>query len=137
MLRAGGDEPALRRYVKKQQADIAASALEKELSRLRGGLEVTQTLKELSLLGVEARYYPCDVAQAEAVRQALDQVVSEWGRIDLVIHGAGVIHDSFMAFMTPEDFSRVAAVKLTGAANLLAAAKPHGPRPSCCRPLKA
>ncbi|MFZ2087152.1 MAG: SDR family NAD(P)-dependent oxidoreductase [Desulfobaccales bacterium] len=128
LLRSGGDEPAMRRYLKKQQPEITAGELEKGIARLRGGLEVTQALKELSRLGVEARYYPCDVAQAEAVRQTLGQVAAEWGRIDVVIHGAGVIHDSFMAFMTPKDFSRVVAVKLTGAANLLDAARPHGLR---------
>jgi acyl transferase domain-containing protein/NAD(P)H-dependent flavin oxidoreductase YrpB (nitropropane dioxygenase family)/NAD(P)-dependent dehydrogenase (short-subunit alcohol dehydrogenase family)/acyl carrier protein len=128
LLRSGGDEAALRRYLKKQQPDIAGSALEAGLARLRSGLEVTKTLKELAVLGVEARYFPCDVAQAESVQQTLDQVVGEWGRIDVVIHGAGIIHDSFMAFLSPGDFSRVVAVKLTGAANLLAAAKPHGLR---------
>jgi hypothetical protein len=85
-------------------------------------------LKELIALGVEARYFSCDVAQAESVQQTLDQVVGEWGRIDVVNHGAGIIHDSFMAFMSPGDFGRVVAVKLNGAANLLAAARPHGLR---------
>jgi acyl transferase domain-containing protein/NAD(P)H-dependent flavin oxidoreductase YrpB (nitropropane dioxygenase family)/NAD(P)-dependent dehydrogenase (short-subunit alcohol dehydrogenase family)/acyl carrier protein len=128
LLRSGGDEAALRRYVKKGQPDIPASALEAALARLRGGLEVTRTLKDLALLGLEARYFSCDVAQADSVQQALDEVAADWGRIDLVIHGAGIIHDSFIAFMTPEDFSRVVAVKLAGAVNLLQAAKPHGLR---------
>ena len=128
LLRGSGDEAALRRFLKKQQPDIAGAALENGLKRLKAGLEVSQTVKDLSLMGVEARYLPCDVAQADSVRQALDQVAKDWGRIDMVIHGAGVIQDSFMAFMSPEDFSRVVAVKLTGAANLLEAAKPHGLR---------
>lgn len=128
LVRSAGDEAALRRYVKKGQPDIGASALETAIARLRGGLEVTRTLKDLALLGLEARYIPCDVAQADSVRKALDEVAADWGRIDLVIHGAGVIHDSFIAFMTPEDFSRVVAVKLAGAANLLSAAQPHGLR---------
>jgi acyl transferase domain-containing protein/NAD(P)H-dependent flavin oxidoreductase YrpB (nitropropane dioxygenase family)/NAD(P)-dependent dehydrogenase (short-subunit alcohol dehydrogenase family)/acyl carrier protein len=128
LLRSGGDEAALRRYVKKGQPDIAGSALEAGIARVRGGLEVTRTLKDLALLGLEARYFSCDVAQADSVRQTLDEVAADWGRIDLVIHGAGIIHDSFIAFMTPEDFSRVLAVKLSGAANLLNAAQPHGLR---------
>jgi|UniRef100_A0A7V6A1L5 acyl transferase domain-containing protein/NAD(P)H-dependent flavin oxidoreductase YrpB (nitropropane dioxygenase family)/NAD(P)-dependent dehydrogenase (short-subunit alcohol dehydrogenase family)/acyl carrier protein len=128
LLRSGADEAALRRFLKKRQPDIAGSALEKALARLRAGLEVARTLKDLALLGVEARYFPCDVAQAESVHQTISQVVGEWGRIDVVIHGAGVIHDSFVAFLSPEDFHRVVAVKLAGAANLLAATKPHGLR---------
>jgi acyl transferase domain-containing protein/NAD(P)H-dependent flavin oxidoreductase YrpB (nitropropane dioxygenase family)/NAD(P)-dependent dehydrogenase (short-subunit alcohol dehydrogenase family)/acyl carrier protein len=126
--RAGGDEAALRRYLKKGRPDLSAAELEKGLARVRAGLEVTQTLKELSLLGVEASYFSCDVAQADSVRQTLDQVAAAWGRIDIVIHGAGIIRDSFLAFLTPEDFSRVVAVKYTGALNLLHAAQPHGLR---------
>jgi NAD(P)-dependent dehydrogenase (short-subunit alcohol dehydrogenase family)/acyl carrier protein len=128
LLQKGGDEAALRRFLKKHQPDLDGSALEAAMARLRGGLEVSQTLKDLSLLGVEARYFPCDVAQADSVRQTLDQVAEEWGRVDVIIHGAGVIHDSFLAFLSPEDFARVVAVKLTGAVNLLQAAQPHGLR---------
>jgi acyl transferase domain-containing protein/NAD(P)H-dependent flavin oxidoreductase YrpB (nitropropane dioxygenase family)/NAD(P)-dependent dehydrogenase (short-subunit alcohol dehydrogenase family)/acyl carrier protein len=128
LVRSGWDEAALRRYLKKGRPDLSAAELEKGLARLRAGLEVVQTVKELSLLGVEARYFSCDVAQADSVRQTLDQVASEWGRIDMVIHGAGIIRDSFLAFLTPEDFSKVVAVKLTGALNLLHAAQPHGVR---------
>ncbi len=128
LLRSGGDDAALRRFLKKGQPEIAASALEAGMARLRGGLEVTRTLKDLALLGLEARYFSCDVAQADSVQKTLDAVAADWGRIDLVIHGAGIIHDSFIAFMTPEDFSRVVAVKLAGAANLLQAARAHGLR---------
>jgi len=128
LLRAGGDEAALRRFLKKQQPDLTGSALTAGIARLRPGLEVAQTLKDLARLGVEARYLPCDVSQPDSVRQTLDQVAADWGRIDVVIHGAGIIQDSFMAFMSPEDFRRVVAVKLSGAVNLLEAAKPHGLR---------
>ena len=128
LVRSGGDEPAMRRFLKKKQPDITASQLESGIAHLRAGLEVTQNLKDLAALGVEARYFPCDVAQEESVRQTLDQVAEEWGRIDVVIHGAGIIRDSFMAFLTPEDFSQVVAVKLSGALNLLQAAQPHGLR---------
>jgi acyl transferase domain-containing protein/NAD(P)H-dependent flavin oxidoreductase YrpB (nitropropane dioxygenase family)/NAD(P)-dependent dehydrogenase (short-subunit alcohol dehydrogenase family)/acyl carrier protein len=128
LVRSGGDEAAMRRFLKKQQSDLTAGELETGIARLRAGLEVAQTLKELAVLGVEARYFPCDVAQEESVRQTLDQVAEEWGRIDVVIHGAGIIRDSFMAFLTPEDFSQVVTVKFSGALNLLHAAQPHGLR---------
>ena len=128
LIRSGGDEAALRRFLKKGQPDLSAAELEKGLARVRAGLEVAQTLKELSRLGLEARYFSCDVAQADSVRQTLDQVAADWGRIDMVIHGAGIIRDSFLAFLTPEDFSQVVAVKYTGALNLLHAAQPHGLR---------
>lgn len=126
LLQGGGDDPALRRFLKKTRPDLAGGALEKELARLRTGLEVARTLKELNHLGLEALYVPCDVAEAGQVQQALEQVVGEWGRIDGVIHGAGITRDSFLALLSPEDFAQVVAVKYTGALNLLKAARPHG-----------
>lgn len=128
LLHAGGDEAALRRFLKKNRPDLAGGRLDKEIARLRSGLEVTKTLNELARLGMEARYFSGDVAQAEPVQRALDQVAEVWGKIDGVIHGAGINRDSFLAFLSPEDFARVVAVKLTGALNLLRAARPHGLR---------
>ncbi|MGQ9687374.1 MAG: SDR family NAD(P)-dependent oxidoreductase [Desulfobaccales bacterium] len=128
LLKADDEEAAIRRFLRKRQPDLKGSALEEAMAKVRAGLEISRTLKALALLGLEVRYFPCDVGQAESVRQTLDQVAADWGRIDLVIHGSGIIKDSFIAFMTPEDFRRVAAVKLTGALNLFQAAKPHGLR---------
>ncbi len=128
LVKSVKDEAALRRFLKKQQPDLTAAQLETGVARLQAGLEVVRTLQEFSHAGLEARYFPCDVAQAEAVQKALDQVTGEWGRIDGIIHGAGITHDSFLAFLSPEDFSRVEKVKLSGAVNLLHAAQDHGLR---------
>jgi NAD(P)-dependent dehydrogenase (short-subunit alcohol dehydrogenase family) len=55
-------------------------------------------------------------------------VAKQFGRIDGIIHGAGLIKDTFMEFMTPEDFKRVLEVKLLGGWNLYRAAKNSGLR---------
>jgi hypothetical protein len=55
-------------------------------------------------------------------------VVSHYGGIAGVIHGAGIIRDSFMEFMTAADFTQVVDVKLLGAWNLYCAAREHGLR---------
>uniref|UniRef100_A0A7C5EMD4 SDR family NAD(P)-dependent oxidoreductase n=1 Tax=Desulfobacca acetoxidans TaxID=60893 RepID=A0A7C5EMD4_9BACT len=128
LLRDGGDEPALQRFLRKTRPELTGSRLEKELGRLKTHLEVVRTLKEFAHLGLKARYYPCNVADFEEVRNALSRVVEEWGRIDGVVHGAGITRDSFLALMTSEDFAQVVGVKLTGALNLLEAARPHGLR---------
>ena len=60
--------------------------------------------------------------------RTLDQVAKQYGRIDGIIHGAGLIRDGFMEYMTPEDFKQVVEVKLLGAWNLYRAARDHGLR---------
>jgi NAD(P)-dependent dehydrogenase (short-subunit alcohol dehydrogenase family) len=75
--------------------------------RLASGGEIAQTLKELARQGIEATYYSCDVNDPENVAAVLDRVVSRYGGISGVIHGAGIIRDSFMEFMTAADFTQV------------------------------
>jgi NAD(P)-dependent dehydrogenase (short-subunit alcohol dehydrogenase family) len=90
--------------------------------------EITQTLADLHASGIEATYLACDVTDPEAVRIALGEVTARYGRIDGIIHGAGVLRDGFLDQMTPEDFSLVADVKFLGAWNLFSAAKEAGLR---------
>ena len=96
--------------------------------RLASGGEIAQTLKELARQGIEATYYSCDVNDPENVAAVLGRVVSEYGGIAGIIHGAGIIRDSFMEFMTAADFTQVVEVKLLGAWNLYQAAREHGLR---------
>jgi acyl transferase domain-containing protein/NAD(P)H-dependent flavin oxidoreductase YrpB (nitropropane dioxygenase family)/NAD(P)-dependent dehydrogenase (short-subunit alcohol dehydrogenase family)/acyl carrier protein len=102
------------------QSDTAA--------QLASGWEITQTLKELARQGIEATYYPCDVNDPDNVAAVLGRVVERYGGIAGIIHGAGIIRDSFMEFMTAADFTPVVEVKLLGAWNLYRAAWEHGLR---------
>ena len=101
----------------------AASAPDKS----RAG-EIAQTLADLRAAGMEATYLACDVTDPEAVRVALGEVAERYGRIDGIIHGAGVLRDGFLDQMTPEDFSLVVDVKFLGAWNLFSAAEKAGLR---------
>src|ERR1019366_7106526 len=99
----------------------SASAPDKSRSH-----EIAQTLADLHSSGIEATYLTCDVTDPEAVRVALGEVAGRYGRIDGIIHGAGVLRDGFLDQMTSEDFSLVADVKLLGAWNLFTVAAIQG-----------
>jgi malonyl CoA-acyl carrier protein transacylase len=101
----------------------AGSAPDKSRAR-----EIARTLADLRASGIEATYLACDVTDPEAVRVALGEVAGRYGRIDGIIHGAGVLRDGFLDQMTPEDFSLVADVKFLGAWNLFSAAEGAGLR---------
>ena len=91
-------------------------------------LEITRTLVDLHAAGIEASYHPCDVTDSQAVRAILGEVVNRYGRIDGIIHGAGVLRDGLLSQMTPDDFSLVTDVKFLGAWNLFSAALGAGLR---------
>jgi malonyl CoA-acyl carrier protein transacylase len=90
--------------------------------------EIARTLADLHSSGIEATYHTCDVTDPEAVSAIMGEVVKRYGRIDGIIHGAGVLRDGFLSQMTPDDFSLVMDVKLLGAWNLFSAAEKSGLR---------
>ncbi len=90
--------------------------------------EIARTLADLHASGIEATYHTCDVTDPEAVRAILGEVASRYGRIDGIIHGAGVLRDGLLGQMSPEDLSLVADVKFLGAWNLFSAAEGAGLR---------
>jgi malonyl CoA-acyl carrier protein transacylase len=90
--------------------------------------EITQTLADLGALGIAADYRTCDVTNPEAVRATLGEVAQLYGRIDGIIHGAGILRDGLLNQMSEHDFSRVTDVKFLGAWNLFSAAQGCGLR---------
>ena len=90
--------------------------------------EIARNLADLHSEGIEATYHACDVTDPEAVRMIMGEVISLYGRIDGIIHGAGVLRDGFLSQMTPDDFSMVTDVKFLGAWNLFSAAEGAGLR---------
>jgi malonyl CoA-acyl carrier protein transacylase len=84
----------------------------------RRGAEIVRTLAELHSSGIEATYHTCDVTDPVAVRETVYEVVRRYGRIDGIIHGAGVLRDGYVNNMTPSDFSLVTDAKFLGAWNL-------------------
>ena len=90
--------------------------------------EIQKTLSDLHDAGIEATYHTCDVTDPEAVRRTLGETIKRYGKIDGIIHGAGILRDGFLTRMTPDDFSRVADVKFLGAWNLFSTARDAGLR---------
>ncbi len=88
--------------------------------------EIARTLADLRASGIEATYHACDVTDPDAVRAVMGEVTSRYGRIDGIIHGAGVLRDGLLSQMTPDDLSTVADVKFLGAWNLFSAAERAG-----------
>ena len=120
-----GEGKGVHRLFKKKKPDPKD---EGAASRAQAGLEIARNVTRLSVLGLKASYQSCDVADPRSVSRTLDQVVKQYGKIDGIIHGAGIIKDAFTEFMTPEDFRHVVEVKLLGAWNLYRVSKDHGLR---------
>ena len=91
--------------------DLDPDALAVQAARL-GGPEV-------------ARAYRVDVRDLSTLEAAMDAAVADFGRLDVVIAGAGVEVMSPIALMHPAEFERTIDINLTGVWRTFRAALPH------------
>lgn len=65
-----------------------------------------------------------DVSDAQAVQQVVDEVVSRWGRLDVVVNNAAIDHTVSIDDMTVEQWDQVVGVNLRGPFLMAKAALP-------------
>jgi NAD(P)-dependent dehydrogenase (short-subunit alcohol dehydrogenase family) len=70
------------------------------------------------------RYHQADVRDASAVRAVVQDIYVRHGRLDGVVHGAGLLEDRLVKDKDAESFARVYRTKVDGAAALAAAVRP-------------
>lgn len=63
-----------------------------------------------------------DVTSFEDASRTVERAVEEFGRVDFVVHSAGILRDGIFHKMSPEDFRAVLDVHLFGAFNIARAA---------------
>lgn len=72
---------------------------------------------EIRAAGGAAMIHGADVSDEAQVQDMVDQVMGEWGRVDILINNAGILRDKTFAKMTMADFRKVIDVHLIGSAN--------------------
>jgi len=67
----------------------------------------------------------CDVSKADSVDAAVERVVSELGKIDVLVNNAGVTRDNLLFKMSEDDWDMVMNVHLRGSFLMSRAAQKH------------
>jgi 3-oxoacyl-[acyl-carrier protein] reductase len=65
----------------------------------------------------EVTVIPCDITKSGDVKEMMDQVRKEFGRIDILVNNAGIIRRGTIETVTEEDWDRVIEVNLKGTFN--------------------
>src|SRR5215471_18614000 len=73
-----------------------------------------QAAEELQHLGVKASALACDVNNQASIQQVVDETLSQFGRIDVLINNAGISWGAPVENMLLEDWKKVIDTNLTG-----------------------
>ncbi len=86
----------------------------------RGEIDATQAgrLEALAAHGGVATYRRMDPADAAQTRDTIAAVRAEFGRLDGILHSAGMIADNLVSRKSAEEFARVLAPKVAGTVHL-------------------
>ncbi|WP_437331710.1 SDR family NAD(P)-dependent oxidoreductase [Sorangium sp. So ce394] len=111
---------------------VRMAALRERYGRIRAAREAHRVLTHLRARGGSVDYHAADVTSAADVERAVAAVAAAYGRVDLIVHGAGIQVSSRLTSKSLELFERIVDTKLAGLGHLrralarhLPAARPH------------
>src|SRR5208337_2304103 len=100
---------------------LARPGLTLYLNDIALGEEASRTQQEVTGRGGQAKLIEFNVADAGQVQQAVDEILKESGRLDLLVNNAGITRDNLILRMKEEEWDAVLAVNLKGAYNCMRA----------------
>ncbi len=85
---------------------------------------VLETEKELQAMGVKAKAYASNAANFTETQQVVDEIVKDFGHIDVLVNNAGITKDTALKRMTEEQWDAVINVNLKSVFNFTKALQP-------------
>ena len=123
------DEAELRtamiRLVRTVDETANPAEIEQELQKILKQRAIRANLEELREAGSEVAYHAVDVRDSAAFAELIDDVYRRFGRLDGVLHGAGVTEDRMIRDKTPGSIARVFETKVKSALVLAKKLKPE------------
>ncbi len=77
--------------------------------------EAEAVVREIEEMGRRALVVQADVSSADQVHRMVDQVMSAWGRIDVLVNNAGILKRTPLLEITEAEWDQVMAINLKGA----------------------
>ena len=113
---------------RREKAELTPALVERDCQRILHAREVRENLERLRAAGASVDYRVCDVSDRAAFTDLIDSVYEHHGRIDGVVHGAGVIEDKLIRDKRSDSLERVMATKAGAALTLAERLRPDGLR---------
>ena len=83
-----------------------------------------ETIREIEELGRKVKGYASNCANFEETQAVVEEIVKDFGRIDVLVNNAGITKDGLVMRMSEQQWDAVIAVNMKGAFNFLHAVVP-------------
>lgn len=87
-------------------------AIESKIARVLNDREIRENIAMLRRTGSNVEYVSCSVSDEKVFGDLIDSIYRDYGKIDAVIHGAGIIDDYLLEDKTTTSFDRVFDTKV-------------------------
>ena len=125
-LAAAADEVAVRQAIIRRGEHSRPAEIEAATARALADREIRATLAALAERAAFVGYRSLDVRDTAALAAALAEIRHHRGRLDGVVHAAGIREDKLIRDKTPESFARVFDTKVGSARVIVEAVGEHG-----------
>lgn len=103
----------IRKFLIGQAYSKSPAEIEQKTSQLYKAMQIVSTMETIKSQGARVSYHTVDVRDEEKLIQLIQTLYAKYGRIDGVIHGAGILEDKLFQNKTPDSFERVFSTKVT------------------------
>ncbi|MGZ4142704.1 MAG: SDR family NAD(P)-dependent oxidoreductase, partial [Actinomycetota bacterium] len=132
LLRFTSDREGLKRdlfdRIKARGERATPAVVDRELANLERARAAVSSMEAIHAAGGTARYHEVNLLDADAVGRAIEDIVAESGRIDVLIHAAGIEISHLIADKEPREFDLVFDVKADGLFNVMHSLGERNPR---------
>ncbi len=89
------------------------AAIEKKAAEIYKHNQIRNTIASLERNGATVAYQSLDLRNEAELSAFIAEIYQKYGRLDGVVHGAGLLEDKLFQQKTPESFERVFSTKVT------------------------
>ncbi len=99
--------------------------IEKEVQAILSVRAIRKNIERLESLGAKVDYHSCDVTDDASFAGLIEGLYDKYGRIDAVVHAAGIIDDQLLVNKSVTSFSNVFDTKVSSALTLMRHIRPE------------
>lgn len=112
--------------LRRSAAGVQLAQIESDFRRVQKEREIRASLEACRSAGAKVEYHAVDVRDEQGLSHFIDQLYQRFGRIDGVVHGAGIVEDRLIGDKTGDSFDRVVETKVASSFVLSRALRPQG-----------